>query len=808
MKQLKRFLGIFLALTVVFGMLLLVGCGEAGEPGEDGEDGVGIEKAEIDAEGNLILYYTDDTEKGVNVGKVVGGDDLTAGQIENISASAGDAIKVTLVGGIELDFAILQEKELASEAFTAMKLTDGKTLRISMEDGTSVKKNLLGIKVDAAAQLIFRFDDETEYLVGKVIGDVSSGNGAVCAHEFSEWGVVEAATCASIGYETRTCSLCGYVEYKFIPAVGHSMGTGMVLEATEDGILMLYSCPECEVAKISSINFDEDIDSDGLTNGEEITAGSDISKVDTDGDGLSDYQEVKEYFTDPAEADTDGDGFSDSEEIAGITDNYGNTVYTYPSVADSDNDGLSDYEEVRIYFTYPLDSDSDDDGALDGAEVSMGLDPLIVSTNANGKFDVSVTIETEDIVKPGIEVELDMDQLNSLEITENDYFEEETLGYMGQAYDYKSDVELTSEAIIKFVFEQPTTAYMSSSTTEPQPTIYEYDTERNSITPLYTTVVDNTASASVTKFGTYILLDRTVLESDLVWIDNWGIDGTVYTELEAVFVIDDSGSMDSNDSYYQCLDVAKDVISGFGDKASVGIVKFSSGSTILTSGLVQCTTTGKETLNNILTTNNFYHSGLTYLYTAINDATTLFSTPSANDTVYRIMIVLSDGYPEGESLSQSYAISAAQSKDIEIYTVGLGSNESMFNQNLRPVASATGGTFQYAYDYNALGNLYDKIRQKIDMTVDSDEDGVPDYYEENMVSLDGVTTIVTDKFDEDTDDDELLDGEEVEVLYVYNFDQSQITFIGKVNSNPTEPDSDFDGVRDPYDAAPFDAAVA
>ena len=35
--------------------------------------------------------------------------------------------------------------------------------------------------------------------------------------------------------------------------------------------------------------------------------------IDSDGDGLSDFQETHKYFTDPKKADTDGDGVPDGE---------------------------------------------------------------------------------------------------------------------------------------------------------------------------------------------------------------------------------------------------------------------------------------------------------------------------------------------------------------------------------------------------------------------------------------------------------------------------------------------------------------
>ncbi len=44
------------------------------------------------------------------------------------------------------------------------------------------------------------------------------------------------------------------------------------------------------------------------------------SVIDTDGDGLTDYDEVTLYLTDPDQADTDGDGVSDGEEVLRHTD--------------------------------------------------------------------------------------------------------------------------------------------------------------------------------------------------------------------------------------------------------------------------------------------------------------------------------------------------------------------------------------------------------------------------------------------------------------------------------------------------------
>ncbi len=90
---------------------------------------------------------------------------------------------------------------------------------------------------------------------------------------------------------------------------------------------------------------------------------------DSDGDGLSDWEELNIYFTDPLNPDTDGDGLSDYDEVR----RHG----TDPLNPDTDGDGLSDYEEVSLYGTDPLKRDTDAGGVDDWHEIMVdGTDPL------------------------------------------------------------------------------------------------------------------------------------------------------------------------------------------------------------------------------------------------------------------------------------------------------------------------------------------------------------------------------------------------------------------------------------------------
>jgi len=69
------------------------------------------------------------------------------------------------------------------------------------------------------------------------------------------------------------------------------------------------------------------------------------SGTDTDGDGLSDQEELFTLGTDHLNMDTDGDGLDDFDEQTAGTD---------PANADTDNDGVNDGVEVQQLFSNPL----------------------------------------------------------------------------------------------------------------------------------------------------------------------------------------------------------------------------------------------------------------------------------------------------------------------------------------------------------------------------------------------------------------------------------------------------------------------
>lgn len=123
--------------------------------------------------------------------------------------------------------------------------------------------------------------------------------------------------------------------------------------------------------------------------------------LDTDGDGLYDWEELEVYSTEPDNPDTDGDGLTDYEEVR---------VYgTDPLNKDSDFDGLTDGDEVHVYGTDPMKADTDDGGVTDGHEVlDDGTDPLDPSDDLL-LFELYIQFDYDkDVLRPEYHRDLDV----------------------------------------------------------------------------------------------------------------------------------------------------------------------------------------------------------------------------------------------------------------------------------------------------------------------------------------------------------------------------------------------------------------
>ncbi|MHA2168984.1 MAG: binary toxin-like calcium binding domain-containing protein [Candidatus Kariarchaeaceae archaeon] len=187
---------------------------------------------------------------------------------------------------------------------------------------------------------------------------------------------------------------------------------------------------------------DPDSDNDGLLDGQEKSMREgqypliDPRFLDSDGDILTDGEEVLLYHTNPTSLFTDPDLLTDFQEVI--------TYLTNPLDPDTDHDGLDDYQEVIVWGSSALIPDSDGDGLEDGFEVlyfqswyglsfnetvdfdSDGLNSLLDDDSDNDHYIVGVGLtDAEELAfntDPGAK-DTDQDQLN-------DYIEVNGFGFM------------------------------------------------------------------------------------------------------------------------------------------------------------------------------------------------------------------------------------------------------------------------------------------------------------------------------------------------------------------------------------------
>lgn len=340
--------------------------------------------------------------------------------------------------------------------------------------------------------------------------------------------LLQADTCTQMRFEMRD-GKGNLLESGEIPCQEQwSFSSGMVLgvniasvEAVQrDGSVLRASITlfNTEPSNMDSLELDErDEDQDGLNQYLESFYGTDPAKADSDGDGLSDYEEIFKTGTSPLQADSDGNKVADGEEDPD-QDGLGSleeiVFGSDPICADSDNDGLSDQEE-RQAGTNPQQPDSDDDGLTDGKEIEFGMDPLNSDTDQDGILDADETItakcQTQEEresrwMQPSVTIEAPASQAASVEIrpVEDSMFLNASLpGYLGSAVDFSMDgafdsAELTFELDTSFMEEQI------------DPAVYYFNEDTQTLERVLEQSFDGkTLRAAVTHFSKYIVVDET-----------------------------------------------------------------------------------------------------------------------------------------------------------------------------------------------------------------------------------------------------------------------------------------------------------
>lgn len=270
-----------------------------------------------------------------------------------------------------------------------------------------------------------------------------------------------------------------------------------------------------------------DDDGDKLNNYQESIYGTDKNNADTDGDGLTDFEECILVGTDPLLIDTDGNGISDAEEDFdndGLNNHQEMQNETYVYIDDSDKDGLKDGDEVKIYKTNPMNCDTDSDELNDFEDVELGFSPLKADTDGNGIYDRDEKVEQiyseniENNQKPGL-VGIDIESTCSGYIDSNvviidaynlDLLASDVVGLVGVPVDISLDADFESAKIIMHYDESEL-----EGTDEANLAIVWHDKVNDELILLEDSVVDtenNTVSYITNHFSTYMMVDKSVFK--------------------------------------------------------------------------------------------------------------------------------------------------------------------------------------------------------------------------------------------------------------------------------------------------------
>ncbi len=215
-----------------------------------------------------------------------------------------------------------------------------------------------------------------------------------------------------------------------------------------------------------------DLDNDSIAN---------ILDEDSDGDGLSDGQEIK-FGSDPSNPDTDGDGVSDLEEIQQGSD---------PDLQDSDMDGIPD------------DQDSDPDGYQDPGDLIYGQDP-VPSTRGPTREGYHKTPTCFVFFNPYLAGDKRYSAYDSLTSDYNSYVEDNNKDYL-QLSDEEHERVFIATIPVKLKY-----GYINIPSVSPNANIISYNTYPTGITVnFYKDGADNYYIRTSKKTGTMSLTFKT-----------------------------------------------------------------------------------------------------------------------------------------------------------------------------------------------------------------------------------------------------------------------------------------------------------
>jgi uncharacterized protein YegL len=526
--------------------------------------------------------------------------------------------------------------------------------------------------------------------------------------------------------------------------------------------------------------------------------GADPSKIDTDGDGLTDDFEIKYGypFLKPNNKDTNGNGINDADEdndVDGLTNLQEQQYKVNPLTADSDGDGLSDKDEIFTYKTDPNNSDTDGDGIPDGREVANGSNPLVkdadkVVTSSQTQTFISANGQVNNVT---VQMTGVGDLANKVTITnyKNSVI---TNGFASRVYDFKLlDGVSTVDATITIPYDKT-----SSNAIDPSKlAVFTINPATGGFEELTGKVdsVNGTVSAKTTHFSDFVVADKNAFWSSLKSTPQTC---DLFTDPNAkptdiVLVIDSSGSMTGNDPSNIRKSAAKSFASKMKSTDRVSVVDFDN-SARLAIGL----SNNLSSINAAIDTID--SSGGTDIGAGVSIALTQLTSNSDNSK-NRAIILLTDGDGSyNTSLTTQLATAG-----IRVFAIGL--TGSVNTALLQGIATGTNGGYKQIQTADGLNNIFTEFSSVFgDTGKDTDGDGLTDCQETQGILVSKIghplfgKIIRTEPGIKDTDGDGIEDGVEIGAVYRLPLISTSATpwATTSIYADPKLKDSDSDNIED------------
>ena len=553
----------------------------------------------------------------------------------------------------------------------------------------------------------------------------------------------------------------------------------------------------------SIVDAEKDTDGDGLYDVIEEYLGTEVNNPDTDGDKLSDYQEVNELGTDPLKPDTDDNGVSDYDEDCDgdlLSNGFEYENGTSPIFEDSDFDGLNDNDEINKYKTDPIVPDTDGDGASDGWEVLNGFNPLVF----NDSFEISYSsLQVSEATPVSASVELsvaggqaDVDSLSIEKVYtyDNPFISPSIAGYLGDAYEFTIDGSFDN-AKMTFQYDKS----LGTIGEDFQPRVYYFNEETKSFEELEDQTVSNgEIVVNTPHFSTYTVLNK--VEVDRAWENT-------ATKLDAskamgaadiVFSIDCSASMAWSDKEDYRRQIVQYFIDNLRENYDYAAIQEFTKSSEFTCPLSEDITKVQNALDGLKVDNGVGANSGTDGARAVYDA---IEKLKKGKGTYKYIFFFTDADDNYSEYTYEQVTKLAIDNGVEVYTVGIGIDQS---DRLTKLAEETGGKAYFMKPGSSVASTFASAVQEIlSKSTDTNGDGISDYYTELILNGELLLSNGSDelsgwdlnydidgKLTDDCDGDGLKNGAEIQIV-----SEGKKTYI-KMTSNPLHSHSDGDGIDD------------